>query len=152
MKLKLVSAAIALALGVGISGMALSQEKPESLVKQRQAKMTLQWKYLKPLYLMSRDRMPYDAKTVAQNVSYLAVLDEMAWDGFDPSTKDLKTHALPAIWSEPAKFKAAQEHLEKAVAQLVKVSKGGNEAAVKSAIGDVNDACNACHKDFREKE
>jgi cytochrome c556 len=152
MKSKLVSVAIALALGVGISGAALSQEKPETFVKQRQAKMTLQWKYLKPLYLMSRDRMPYDAKTVARNAAYLAVLDEMAWDAFDPSTKDLKTHALPAIWSEPAKFKAAQEHFEKAVANLVKVSKGGDEAAVKSAIGEVNDSCNACHKDFRQKE
>jgi cytochrome c556 len=152
MDFKLVSVGIVLALSVGISGTAFSQEKPETLVKQRQAKMTLQWKYLKPLYLMSRGKVAYDAKTVAQNASYLAVLDQMAWDGFDPSTKDLKTSALPAIWSEPAKFKAAQEHFENAVAQLVKVSKGGDEAAVKSAIGAVADSCNGCHDNFREKK
>jgi cytochrome c556 len=152
MDLKLLSTGIALALGMVVSAAAFSQEKPETLVKQRQAKMTLQWKYLKPLYLMSRDKLPYDAKTVATNAQYLDVLDKMAWDGFDPSTKDLKTHALPAIWSEPAKFKAAQEHFQSAVAQLIKVAQGGNEAAVKTAIGDVNDSCNACHKDFRQRE
>lgn len=152
MKRKLVLASLALALGVGITGTALSQEKPKTLVAQRQAKMTLQWKYLKPLYLMSRGRMAYDAKTVERYAFYLDVLDKMAWDGFDPSTKDLETKALPAVWAEPAKFKAAQERLEKSVAQLVKVSKGGDEAAVKSAIGDVNDACNACHKDFRQRD
>ena len=101
---------------------------------------------------MSRGRMAYDAKTVERYAFYLDVLDKMAWDGFDPSTKDLETKALPAVWAEPAKFKAAQERLEKSVAQLVKVSKGGDEAAVKSAIGDVNDACNACHKDFRQRD
>ena len=151
MRDKLVSTGLALVLGAGISSVALSQEKPETLVKERKAKMTLQWKYLKPLYLMSRDKLPYDAQTVERNAAFLDALDKMAWDDFDPSTKDLKTSALPSIWSEPAKFKAAQEHLEKSVAQLVKVAKGGSEAAVKSAIGDVNDACNACHKDFRER-
>jgi cytochrome c556 len=152
MKCKVVSVGMAFALAAGSAGVAFSQEKPETLVKQRRAKMTLQWKYLKPLYLMSRDRLAYDAKEVERNAAYLDVLDRMAWDGFDPSTKDLKTSALPSVWAEPAKFKAAQEHLQKAVAQLVKISKGGDEAAVKSAIGDVNDACNACHKDFRQRE
>ena len=80
MNLKHASLGIAFALGAGMAETAISQEKPTTLVKQRQAKMTLQWKYLKPLYLMSRDKMAYDAKTVAQNASYLAVLDEMAWD------------------------------------------------------------------------
>ena len=33
----------------------------------------------------------------------------MAWDGFDPVTKDVKSRALPEIYSDPAKFKAAQD-------------------------------------------
>jgi cytochrome c556 len=58
---------------------------------------------------------------------------------------------LPAVYSENAKFKESAERMQSAVSQLVKVSKGGDEAAVKAAINDVNKSCGACHDNFRAK-
>ncbi len=154
MKKKLMLAGFALALGAGYTLTAFSQVKPEVMVKQRQAVMTLQGKYFGPMAGMAAGKVPYNADTVALNSAFLDALSRMPWDGFAESTKDVtvKTAALPAIWSEPAKFKDAQDNLQKQVQALVAVSRGGDEAAQKAAIAAVGKACGACHQNFREKQ
>jgi cytochrome c556 len=154
MKKRLLSTGLALALAVGYSAAALAQVKPEILVKQRQAAMTLQGKYFGPIAGMAQGKVPYNADAVALNAAFLDALSRMPWDGFAESTKGagVKTAALPAIWSEPAKFKDAQDNLQNAVQALVKVSRGGDEAAQKAAIGAVGKTCGACHQNFREKQ
>jgi cytochrome c556 len=76
------------------------------------------------------------------------VLSQMAWDGFQPSTKDEKTRALPAIYDEPSKFKEAQDRFRAATGRLAAAK---DEGAFKSAAGEVNKACGACHQSFRAK-
>ncbi|HKC30203.1 MAG TPA: cytochrome c [Burkholderiales bacterium] len=152
MKRKLLAATVVASFGAAWVVDAVAQVKPEILVKQRQAAMTLQGKYFGPLAGMAQGKLPYDANIVQRNAGYLDVLDRMPWDGFDPSTKNVKSAALPAIWNEPAKFKEAQERLQSEVSRLVSVSKGGDEGAVKAQIGAVGKACGNCHENFREKQ
>ena len=152
MKRKLLTATVVASIGAAWVVDAVAQAKPEILVKQRQAAMTLQGKYFGPLAGMAQGKLPYDASIVQRNAGYLEVLDKMPWDGFDPGTKNVKSAALPAIWSEPAKFKEAQERLQSEVARLVSVSKGGDEGAVKAQIGAVGKSCGNCHENFREKQ
>jgi cytochrome c556 len=130
---------------------AMAQAKPEVLVKQRQAAMTLQGKYFGPLAGMAQGKLPYNASVVQRNAGFLQDLSQMPWDGFDPSTKGEKSAALPAIWEKPAEFKQAAERLENESAKLAAVSKSGDEAAVKAQIGAVGKACGGCHENFREK-
>jgi cytochrome c556 len=151
MKRKLVVAALAVAAAAGLMLEAAAQVKPEILVKQRQAAMTLQGKYFGPLGGMAQGRVPYNAEIVQRNAAYLEVLTKMPWDGFDPSTRNEKTAALPAVFTDTAKFKEASERLQNEVSKLVAVSKGGDEAAVKAQIGAVGKACGSCHESFREK-
>jgi cytochrome c556 len=152
MKRKLLTATVVASIGAAWVVDAVAQAKPEILVKQRQAAMTLQGKYFGPLAGMAQGKLPYDASIVQRNAGYLEVLDKMPWDGFDPGTKNVKSAALPAVWSEPAKFKEAQERLQSEVARLVSVSKGGDEGAVKAQIGAVGKSCGNCHENFREKQ
>jgi cytochrome c556 len=154
MNKRLLFAGLAFALGAGFAQTALSQVKPEIMVKQRQAAMTLQGKYFGPLAGMAQGKIPYNADTVAMNAALLDALSRMPWDGFAPASKDaaVKNAALPAIWSEPAKFKEAQDTFQNAVQALVKVSRSGDEAAQKAAIGGVGKACGGCHQNFREKQ
>jgi len=152
MKRKLLAATVVASFGAAWVVDAVAQVKPEILVKQRQAAMTLQGKYFGPLAGMAQGKLPYDANIVQRNAGYLDVLDKMPWDGFDPSTKNVKSAALPAIWNEPAKFKEAQERLQSEVSRLVSVSKGGDEGAVKAQVGAVGKACGNCHESFREKQ
>ena len=130
---------------------AFAQAKPEVLVKQRQAAMTLIGKYWGPTNGMAQGKAPYDASVAARNAGYLQALAQMPWDGFAESTKDTpeKNRALPAIWAEPAKFKEAAERLQSATAKLAAAAK--DEGAFKAAAGEVGKACGGCHENFRAK-
>ena len=152
MKMKLLLAGLALALGSGYTLTAFSQVKPDVLVKQRQAAMTLQGKYFGPMGGMAAGKVPYRADVVTYNASLLDALSRMPWDGFAESTRDVKSAALPAIWSESAKFKQAQDSFQDAVQALIKASKGSDEAATKAAIGGVGKTCGGCHQNFRQKQ
>ena len=148
----LLSAGLALMLGAGYSLTASAQVKPETLVKQRQSAMTLIGKYWGPLGGMAQGKVPYDAAIVARNAGYLEALDKMPWDGFAASTKDVKSAALPAVFTDTAKFKEASDRLQSEVAKLVAVAKGGDEGAVKAQLGAVGKSCGGCHETFREKQ
>jgi cytochrome c556 len=142
---------VALALGVAV-GAVFAQAKPETLVKQRQSVMTLQGKYFGPMAGMAQGKLPYNADIVQRNAAFLDNLSRMAWDGFDPSTKDVKSAALPAVYEQPDKFKEAQARLENEAHKLYELSRSGDEAAVKAQIGAVGKACGGCHESFRQKQ
>src|SRR5438477_226187 len=122
MKHKLVAAA--LVAGVVFMLDATAQVKPEILVKQRQAAMTLQGKYFGPLAGMAQGKIPFNKDVVQRNAGFLGNLSRMPWDGFDPSTKDVKSAALPAVYNEPAKFKEAQTRLEDETSKLYEARLG----------------------------
>ena len=138
-------------IGLVISTAAAAQAKPEVVVKQRQAAMTLQGKYFGPMAAMAQDKAPFKADVVAYNASLLDALSRMPWDGFDASTKDVKSATLPAAFTDTAKFKAAQDQFNSAVEKLVSASKGSDTAATKAAIGAVGKTCGGCHDNFRQK-
>lgn len=151
MKKSILAGAFLLTLGAGAAMNALAQAKPDVLVKQRQAKMILQAKYLGPLVAVAQGRAPYNAADVQRNAGFLDNLTRMAWDGFDSSTKGEKSRALPAVWDNNAKFREYESRLENDVSKLVTLSRGGDEAAVKAQIGAIGKVCGACHDDFRQK-
>jgi cytochrome c556 len=152
MNRRLFTVVLAVALGAGYALTAFSQVRPDVLVEQREAAMTLLGKYFGPLGGMVQGKVPYNADLVARNAGYLEVLSKMPWDGFQVSTAKEKSRALPAVYADAAKFKKAAEDMQAAVAKLVSVSKGGDEAATKAAIGEVGKACGGCHDNFRQRK
>lgn len=144
---------VAFAVGGACALPAYSQVKPETLVKQRQSTMTLQGKYfyghLRPT---AQGKIPYDSAIVARNVVFLDALSKMAWDGFVPSTKDVKSQATPAVLTETAKFKDAQDRYQSEVTRLSEVARKGDEAAIKAQILAVDKTCAGCHDTFRERQ
>jgi cytochrome c556 len=152
MKLKLVAVSLSMAVGAAFTLDAAAQAKPETQVKQRQAAMTLQGKYMGPMGGMAQGKIPFNAAVVQRNAGFLEALSKMAWDGFDPNTKGVKSAALPAIWEKSDEFKKAAENFENEATKLAQVSKSGDEAAVKAQIGATGKACGACHEKFREKQ
>lgn len=149
MKMSLLAAGLAVAV---MSGEALAQAKPETLVKQRQSAMTLMGKYFGPMAGMAQGKVPYNAQVVQRNAGFLDNLSRMPWDGFGDNTKDVKSAALPAIWSEPTKWGDAADRLQNEASKLYAVSRSGDEAAVKAQIGAVGKACGGCHESFRQKQ
>jgi cytochrome c556 len=151
MKRNILAAGLVAALGAGIVADALAQAKPDVLVKQRQAKMTLQAKYFGALVVVAQGKVAYDAAAVQRNAGFLDNLTRMAWDGYDPSTRNEKSRTLPAVYDNSAKFKEYANRLENQTSMLYSLSRGGDEAAVKTQIGAIGKTCGACHDDFRSK-
>ncbi len=144
---------LGVALGMACFDGAFAQARPEVLVRQRQAAMELQGKYMYSIVPMAQGKLPYDAAIVSRNVGFLEVLSKMPWDGFTPATQDAKnTRAMPAIYSDGAKFKAAQDNYVAELGKLAAAVKSGNENNIKTAINDTNNkGCNGCHNDFRAR-
>jgi cytochrome c556 len=150
MSKKLWAGAVAVVLGTMVVQGALAQAKPEVLVKQRQAKMTLQGKYFGPLVGIAQGKVAYNAALVQRNAGFLDNLTRMAWDGYDPSTRSEKSRTLPSTYDNKAKFDQYVSQLENEAAKLVALSRS-DEAAVKAQIGAVGKVCGSCHDDFRSK-
>ena len=151
MRTKLLAAATAIVALAGASLEAFAQAKPDVLVKQRQAAMTLQGKYLGPIGAMMKGAAPYNADVVAINATYLENLARMPWDGFDPSTRGEKSKAKPEAFTDTAKFRAAADLLEAETAKHGAAARAKNEAGVRAAFGGVAKACGGCHDAFRAK-
>jgi len=135
----------------GVAGVAPAQVKPDVLVKQRQAVMTLQGKYFGPIAGMASGKVPYNGDAVARNATYLENLAQMPWDGFHESTKGEKSRALPEIYSQRAKFDDYAQRLQVETAKLAQAARAKDEAGVKQQFPTVLKACNGCHDDFRAK-
>lgn len=151
MKKTIVAAILTAALGAA-AGPAMAQAKPEVLVKQRQAAMTLIGKYFGPLGGMAQGKVPFNGQVVARNADYLAVLTQMPWDGFHPSTADTESRAKPELFKETQKVKDLAGRLQAEVKKLQSVADNGNESAIKAQIGAVGKTCAACHDAYREKQ
>lgn len=150
MKTFLLASSIALALGCAIAVEALAQANPNQLISQRKGAMNLQAKYFGPLLAMVQGRVPYDARTAQRNVDYLAVLVQLPWDDFQPSTvgTSRRTDAKEDIYKEPAKFKAGIDTLQAEVQKLAAAARAGDQSAVNAAVRNVGRSCNSCHEAF----
>jgi cytochrome c556 len=138
------------AMGAVLVGDALAQANPNQLIANRKGAMNLQGKYFSPVLGMSLGRAPYDAKIVQRNVEYLAVLNQMPWEDFQPHTAGSpNTRAKDEIYVDQAKFKAAIERVQTEVQKLAAVVRGGGDQnAVRPAAQAVGRACNSCHESF----
>ena len=83
MRRTVVAVVVALSLGA-IAGAALAQAKPEVMVKQRQAVMTLQGKYFGPVGGNGAGQGALQCRHRAAQRGFLDNLSRMPWDGFDP--------------------------------------------------------------------
>ena len=152
MKKSILATGVAVVLGVGVASAAFAQTKPDVLVKQRQAAMTLQGKYLGPIGAMLKGAAPYNADIVARNATFIENLSRMPWDGFDASTQGEKSKTKPEAFKDAAKFKAAADLLEAEASKLGAAARAKDEAGVRASFGGVAKACGSCHDAFREKQ
>lgn len=136
-----------------VAATAFAQAKPEEEIRYRQSVMNVIGRAFGPMVDMAQGKIPYNKEVVVKNTQIIDTLDGLPWNSFRPGTKKgAPTKADLKIWNDQAKFKESSEKMQQAVAKLGETVKGGDEKAIKSAIGDVGKACKGCHDDFRLKE
>ena len=139
------------ALGALGGSCALAQAKADWQVKQRQAAMMLQGKYMGPVRNILLGRVPYDASALERNTGYLAALSQMPWDGFTPDSQGEKSRARPEIFKDPARFKAAYEDFQAVAARLAAAARARDQAGARAAFEALQKACGDCHDAFRSR-
>ena len=128
-------------------------QKPEDAIKYRQAAYTVMGNHFGRIAAMAQGKVPFDAKTAADNAVIVSEMSKLPFTAFGEGTdKGLPNRAKPEIWKEAAKFKAAAEKMQGEVAKLDAAAKGGNLDAIKAAVGAVGSSCKACHDDFRAEK
>ena len=125
--------------------------KAEDAIRYRQAGMTMMNVHLGRVFAMSSGRVPFDAKAVAENVEAATMLSRLPYAGFIEGSDKGDTKALPKIWTEPDKFRAATAKMQEEMSKLNAAAKTGNIDSIKTAVGATGQACKACHDAYRKE-
>jgi len=146
-KLVLISSATILAIGTGT---AIAQFKnSEDAIKYRQSAFTVMANSFGKIGAVVKGEAPYNKDEVAKNAAVVATLSTLPWQAFGPGTEGGK--AQSDIWSDNAKFKAASEKMQLAVANLNTAAQSGDLESIKKAFGAAGASCKNCHDDFKKK-
>ena len=143
-------------LALGVAAVSLSFpaaaqfQKPEDAVKYRKAAFTVMASHFGRIGAMANGRVPFDAKAAAESAAIVETMSKLPWEAFGAGTDKGDTRALPAIWTEQAKFKEGADKLQTAATQLTAAAKTGNLDSVKTAFGAAGQTCKACHDAYRK--
>lgn len=133
------------------TGLAQAQfAKPEDAIKYRKASLTLLATHFGRLNQMAQGKLPFDAKTAADNADVVAMVAKLPWAAFGEGTDKGETRAKPEIWKDAGKFKEAADKSQAELAKVVAAAKTGNLDAIKAAVGPAASSCKACHDNFRK--
>jgi len=146
-KIVLASSAIVLAISAGF---AFAQfQKPEDAIKYRQSAFTVMANSFGKISAVVKGEAPYNKDDVTKNAAIVAMMSTLPWQAFGPGTEGGKAES--DIWSNNAKFKAASEKMQLAVADLNKAAQSGDLDSIKKAFGVAGASCKNCHDDFKKK-
>ena len=147
-------AALATVLAVIWMGQVLAADSPKSLVEYRQAVMKSNGAHATAISMILKGEVSY-TKQIPEHADAILEMSLIVPDIFPPNSSydDYdKTKALPAIWKEPEKFKAAVKNFQGAAQKFAEVAQGGDLAATTASFQELGKACGGCHKPFRYKE
>lgn len=125
---------------------------PNSPLGQRKAIFKQMLKTSEDLSGMLNGRVAFDGQRFTDGVVKLDSLSHEPWKHFPSVKEDSNSSAKDDVWQKQARFQELAQSLESATGELVVAS---NEKPFKSsnlnpAVQKVQDACQACHKEFRD--
>ena len=150
MKLKRFFVASTAAILVVGAGTAFAQfQNAEKAVEYRESAFTVMGTHFGRIGAVVKGEAPYNKEDVAKNAAIVAMMSTLPWQAFGPGTEGGK--AKPEIWSDNAKFKAASEKMQLAVADLNKAAQSGDLESIKKSFAAAGSTCKGCHDDFKKK-
>ncbi|MCQ4287418.1 cytochrome c [Pseudomonas stutzeri] len=99
---------------------------------------------------MLRGRLPFDSQSFASGAIELDELSRQPWQHY-PEVKEEQSDAREDVWHKQERFNQLARELEAHTAALVAVTaqKPVTAESVAPTFQRVEDACEACHKEFR---
>jgi len=141
-------------IGLVVLGFALTAsavvaaDTPQQIVDQRVAAMKqMGGKVNEAFQLSGTDAAGARAK-LAEAIALAQAIPSRFPKGTADGDPDLKTRALPKIWSDSAGFQKAADGLVDAL-KAVDAKLAAKDPGVEAAFGDARKACGTCHETYR---
>src|SRR5207248_8018361 len=137
---------------VATAAIAQAQIKPETQLKLRKSAYSLMGYSFGVLDAMAEGKRPYSKEDAVRFADLLQQVSTVPKGMFGEGTdKAGETRAKPEIWTHRADFDTKMSKMIDEVANLVQVARSGDQAALKRAVHETDNACNACHDEYRTK-
>lgn len=147
---------LAVVLMLGCASPLLHAADAEDAVEFRQGVFRAMGWNFGPMGAMIQGRKPFDAEAFATGAERIAVLANMAAEGFTEGTgksDGLDTRLKDEYWYQQANFnKLMQRMVEKADAFAEEVASGKDREALRPAFGQLAESCKNCHDDYRARD
>ena len=124
---------------------------PDSPLGKRQALFKAMLKTSEDLGGMLRGRIPFDETRFNEGAVKLDDLSRQPWQHFPQVKEEDDTSARDEVWQRQERFQQLARDLEASTAALVEATtrKPLRPESLAAPVQRVEDACEACHQEFR---
>ena len=125
----------------------------ERAIEYRQAVYKIVAGNFGPLSQVAQGKAEFNAESAGKQATRLAQIATFVGDAYPDISKDGKTRALPAIWSNRKEFDQIVADFATHTKTLSEVVENSSSAGdeLKAAVAAVGNDCKACHDKFRSK-
>ncbi len=135
----------------GVVTVAGAESDPEDVIKYRKSMMKAIGGHMAASAAIINGKVNYKGDLADHARAIQALTKDVA--GLFPKDSDFgDTDALEAVWKKPADFKKRAGDAKTKAAAFAKVAGAGDMVKTGAAFKELNDACKACHKDFRKEQ
>ena len=152
--LSLTGALIATAQTPPAAGAAPAGPTPaERAIEYRQAVYKIVAGNFGPLSQVAQGKADFKAESATKQATRLAQTATFVGDSYPDISKEGKTRALPAIWTNRKEFDQIVQDFATHTRTLAEVVENSSSAGdeLKAAVAAVGNDCKACHEKFRAK-
>jgi len=148
-RLFILAAAAAMAAGAASA----QQMKPETQQKMRKAAYDVMAYAFEALDNMAEGKRPYAKDEAVRDAEIVARVAQLPRNFFGEGTdsKAGETRAKPEIWANRADFDKKMSNMIEETGKLPAAAASGDMAALRKAVQAADDACKACHDEYRAK-
>ena len=125
----------------------------ERAIEYRQAVYKIVAGNFGPLSQVAQGKADFKAENATRQATRLAQIATFVGDAYPDISKEGKTRALPAIWSNRKEFDQIVQDFATHTKTLAEVVENSSSAGdeLKAAVAAVGNDCKACHDKFRSK-
>jgi cytochrome c556 len=125
----------------------------ERAIEYRQAVYKVVQGNFAPLAQVAQGKAEFKSEAANKQASRLAQIATFVGDAYPDISKEGKTRALPAVWSNRKEFDQLLQDFAAHTRTLAEVVENSSSAGeeLKAAVAAVGNDCKGCHEKFRSK-
>lgn len=134
-----------------VAAAAAHAAEPQDIIDYRVANMKASAGHMATANAIIRGKVDYQ-NHLADHARALQALNRDVAALFPKDSDFGDTRALDAVWSRNAEFRERAQDARARADAFAKAVTTGDSKNYAARFGELNDACKACHKDFRKEE